>query len=61
VLVRHVAWFGRDAPVWGGCRTPVILLFAIGVAGCSYALAALSYHLYERRFLALKRYFSTGP
>jgi peptidoglycan/LPS O-acetylase OafA/YrhL len=59
VLVRHVKLFGRDAPLVGGSRTPIILLFALGVAAASYGLAALSYRLYERRFLALKRFFTS--
>lgn len=43
--------------VWGASHLPgVALLCALGVP-LSYALAWLSYHLYEARFLALKAYF----
>jgi peptidoglycan/LPS O-acetylase OafA/YrhL len=41
----------------GGSRLPSVLLVgAMGMA-LSYALGWLSYHVYEKRFLALKRYF----
>lgn len=43
--------------VWGGSRLPgIVVLCSIGVP-LAYCLAWLSYHVYERRFLALKRYF----
>jgi peptidoglycan/LPS O-acetylase OafA/YrhL len=61
VVVRHVPLFGPNAPLLAGSRTPIIVVFAAGLAFVSYWLAALSYHAYERRFLALKPKFTTRP
>jgi len=47
---RGVAWLG-------GSQLPGVLLLAAVGMSMSYALAWLSYHLYEKRFLELKRYF----
>jgi len=43
---------------WHGSQLPVVVVFcAVGVPLC-YGVAWLSYHLYEKRFLALKRHFA---
>jgi peptidoglycan/LPS O-acetylase OafA/YrhL len=34
--------------------------FTLVVVACSWLLALLSYHAFERWFLALKRYFPSG-
>jgi peptidoglycan/LPS O-acetylase OafA/YrhL len=35
----------------------VMLLYFVAMAAVTYALAVTSYHLLEKRFLDLKRYF----
>jgi peptidoglycan/LPS O-acetylase OafA/YrhL len=41
----------------GGSRVPAVLLFAAIISVLSYSVAWLSYNIYEKRFLALKRFF----
>jgi peptidoglycan/LPS O-acetylase OafA/YrhL len=54
-------FFNQGVSLLGGTRLPpVLLLAAIGMT-LSYALGCLSYHLYEKHFLALKRYFEPAP
>jgi len=45
----------------GGSRLPAVLLLAAVGTSMSYTLGWLSYHLYEKRFLELKRYFGRQP
>lgn len=47
--VAHLVWRGSHLP-------GVLVLCAVGVP-LAYGLAWCSYHFYEKRFLALKRYF----
>jgi peptidoglycan/LPS O-acetylase OafA/YrhL len=51
----------REWAIAGGSRFPNILLLAVVALPLSYAVAWLSYHLYESHFLKLKRFFSVGP
>jgi peptidoglycan/LPS O-acetylase OafA/YrhL len=56
-LLWKTTFYQRETALLGGSRLPSVLLFAGVVMSLSYALGWLSYHLYEKRFLALKRYF----
>jgi peptidoglycan/LPS O-acetylase OafA/YrhL len=51
------SWFQHRVAWLGGSRLPSVLLLAAVAMSMSYALAWLSYHLYEKRVLELKRYF----
>jgi peptidoglycan/LPS O-acetylase OafA/YrhL len=61
VITRKTDFFEHGVSLLGGTLLPpVLLLAAIGMT-LSYALGCLSYHLYEKHFLALKRYFDPKP
>jgi len=51
-------FYQREVALLGGSRLPSVLLLAAVTMSLSYVLGWLSYHLYEKRFLSLKRYFS---
>lgn len=55
-LRRHLAP-SQLLPPLGGSQLPGQLLFLLIGVGLSVAAAVVSYHLYEKRFLALKRFF----
>jgi len=60
-LLGAIAWkttfYLNGVAVLGGSRLPSVLLLAAVGMSLSYAFAWLSYHVYEKRFLELKRYF----
>ena len=46
-----------DGLTWGASHLPGVVVRILVVIPLSYGLAWCSYHLYEKRFLGLKRYF----
>jgi peptidoglycan/LPS O-acetylase OafA/YrhL len=64
-LLGAIEWktdfYQHGVSLLGGSRLPLVLLLAAIGMTLSYTLGYLSYHLYERRFLALKRYFDPQP
>ena len=44
-----------------GSRTPALLLFVLVATGVSVCVALLSWHMYEKHFLALKHHFTRRP
>ena len=56
--LEHETTFYQRGVAWlGGSQLPGVLLLAAVGMSMSYALAWLSYHVYEKPFLELKRYF----
>jgi len=51
-------FYEHGVALLGGSRLPSVLLLAAVAAPVSYAFGYMSYHLYEKRFLELKRYFA---
>lgn len=49
-----------DRLTWGGSHLPGVLALCVVGLPMSYAIAWASYNLYEKRFLALKRYFGAA-
>jgi len=51
-------FYEHGVALLGGSRLPMVLLLAAVGASLSYLVGWMSYHLYEKRFLELKRYFA---
>src|SRR5260370_19096618 len=54
-------FYRHGVALLGGSRLPATPLLPAAGMSVSYTLACLSYHLYEKRFLALKRFFPRQP
>lgn len=52
------SFYQRGAAWLWGSRFPAVLVLAALVLALSYLLGWLSYHVYEKQFLALKQYFA---
>jgi peptidoglycan/LPS O-acetylase OafA/YrhL len=65
LLILVVSWFFpiyQHESAWlGGSRLPAVLAFALLISAASYIVAWVSYNVYEKRFLALKRFFEREP
>lgn len=57
-IEQKMSFYRHGFALLGGSRLPGVLVLAIAEVTLSYQLGRLSYHLYEKRFLELKRYFS---
>lgn len=58
VLDTKLAFLQSSSLVIGGSHLPSVMLRAAIAVPSTYALAWLSYHIYEKQFLALKRHFA---
>ncbi|HEU4643633.1 MAG TPA: acyltransferase [Gemmatimonadaceae bacterium] len=58
--VRPLLFHGGDPPVLWGSHVPATLALALLCGGITYLCALASWHLYEKHFLRLKRYFRYG-
>jgi len=61
-LARRLQALGPDLAEWTQGWSPVALTaaFTVAVVACTWLLALVTYHAFERWFLALKRYFPSG-
>ena len=62
-LVRYVAWprpYVKDPPLIFGSQIPAATAICIALSAITVAIAVLSWNLYERHFLSLKRHFRYG-
>ena len=57
LAARHVGF--SEVPALWGSKIPTQLLITAGVAAASFVLAWASWHLFEKHFLKLKRFFPT--
>ncbi|MBI4500227.1 MAG: acyltransferase [Gemmatimonadetes bacterium] len=57
----RLAFYQHESAWLGGSKLPAVLLFALLAAALSFGVAWVSYNVYERRFLSLKRYFEREP
>lgn len=55
--VLRVRLFGEGTPIALGSQIPSAILIVIMGIGLSYAMAWVSWHAFEKRFLGLKRFF----
>ncbi|MBL8885028.1 MAG: acyltransferase [Phycisphaerales bacterium] len=56
-LVRDSTLISKQLPVIGGTQIPAQIIFTVVCIAITYAAAWLSWNLYEKHWLALKRFF----
>jgi peptidoglycan/LPS O-acetylase OafA/YrhL len=63
VIVHTQAWFSGLSCFrsLGGARLPMHIAYVLFVAAASWAMAIVSWHVFEKHFLSLKRYFPSLP
>jgi peptidoglycan/LPS O-acetylase OafA/YrhL len=63
IVVHSQAWFSGLSCFrsLGGARLPMHMAYVLFVAVASWAIAMVSWHAFEKRFLSLKRYFPSLP
>ena len=59
ILAHEVTHRGGVLPRIAGSQLPAQILLILGGIAASYGLALVSWHLFEKHFLALKRFFPT--
>jgi peptidoglycan/LPS O-acetylase OafA/YrhL len=58
---QRFAFYQHESAWLGGSKLPAVMLFALLATVLSYGVAWVSYNVYEKRFLSLKRYFEREP